>query len=59
MSRISYVIGRIGKMDFSRMRETARMLHRKTGKSTLWLVADMARCAAKYNAGSLVHCLII
>lgn len=51
MSRITYVMKRIGKMDFSRMRETARMLHKKTGKSTLWLLTDMARCAAKYNAG--------
>ena len=35
MSRISEtVIKRIGKMDFSRMRDTARMLHKKTGKST-------------------------
>ncbi len=51
MSRISYVLKRIGKMDFSRMRQTAAMLHEKTGRSTLWLLADMARCAAKYNAG--------
>ena len=51
MSRISYVIKRIGKMDFSRMRETARMLHQKTGKPTAWLLTDMARCATKYNAG--------
>ena len=51
MSRITYVMKRIGKMDYSRMRETARMLHKKTGKSTLWLLADMARCAARYNAG--------
>ena len=51
MSRITYVFKRIGKMDFSRMRDTAKMLHEKTGKSTLWLLTDMARCAAKYNAG--------
>lgn len=51
MSRISYVLKRIGKMDFSRMRQTAAMLHEKTGRSTLWLLADMARCAARYNAG--------
>ena len=51
MSRMTYVIKRIGKMDFSKMRDTARMLHKKTGRSTLWLLTDMARCAAKYNAG--------
>lgn len=51
MKRISYVINRIGKMDYARMRETADMLHKKTGKPTLWLLADMAKCAVKYNAG--------
>ncbi|MBR1584069.1 MAG: hypothetical protein IJ662_00845 [Clostridia bacterium] len=51
MSRITYVIKRVGKMDFSRMQETARMLHKKTGKPTAWLLADMGRCAIKYNAG--------
>lgn len=51
MSRLSYVFKRVGKMDFTRMRETARMLHKKTGKPTAWLLMDMARCAAKYNAG--------
>ena len=51
MSRITYVMKRIGKMDFSRMRETAKMLHKKTGRSTLWLLTDMAKCAAKYNEG--------
>ncbi len=33
------------------MFRTARMLHKKTGKSTLWLLADMVRCAVRYNAG--------
>ena len=51
MSRIGYVLKRIGKMDFKRMNETANMLHKKTGKSKIWLFADMAKCAAKYNAG--------
>lgn len=51
MSRITYVLKRIGKMDFARMRDTAALLHKKTGKSTAWLLMDMARCAAKYNAG--------
>ena len=51
MSRISYVIKRVGKMDFSRMRDTAKLLHEKTGKPTAWLLADMGLCALKYNAG--------
>ena len=51
MGRITYVIKRIGKMDFSRMKETAEMLHKKTKKPKLWLLADMGKCAIKYNAG--------
>ena len=51
MSRLSYVIKRVGKMDFSRMMDTAKMLHKKTGKPTAALLADMGRCAVKYNAG--------
>ncbi len=51
MSRLSYVFKRVGKMDFARMQDTARMLHKKTGKPTAWLLADMGKCALKYNAG--------
>ena len=50
MSRLSYVIKRVGKMDFSRMMDTAKMLHKKTGKPTIALLADMGQCAVKYNA---------
>ena len=51
MSRLSYMIRRAAKMDYGAMLKTANMLHEKTGKSRLWLMADMAKCAAKYNAG--------
>ena len=51
MGRLSYVIKRAMKMDYKAMLRTANMLHKKTGKSRLWLMADMAKCAAKYNAG--------
>ena len=51
MSRLSYVMKRLGKMDYARMRETARMLRKKTGRPTALLLADMGRCALKYNAG--------
>ncbi len=51
MSRISYVINRIGKMDYARMRETAKLLHLKTGRPYIWLLSDMVACALKYNAG--------
>lgn len=51
MGRLSYVIRRAAKMDYGAMLKTANMLHKKTGKSRLYLMADMAQCAAKYNAG--------
>ena len=51
MGRIGYLLKRIGKLDFSRMRDTVRTLHEKTGKPTAWLLMDIGRCAVKYNAG--------
>lgn len=51
MSKLSYAAKRALKMDWGRMLETASMLHKKTGKSTLWLLQDMVKCALRYNAG--------
>ena len=51
VGRIGYFLRRLSRMDFRAMIKTAAMLHRKTGKSTLWLLQDMIRCAIKYNAG--------
>ena len=45
------MVKRALKMDWKRMWETAGMLEKKSGKSRAWLLADMAKCAAKYNAG--------
>lgn len=51
MSRLSYLVKRATRMDYGAMLKTADMLHKKTGKSRIWLLADMARCAVRYNAG--------
>ncbi len=51
MSKIGYVLKRVGKIDTSRMKETLEYLHKKTGKSRAYLCADITRCALKYNAG--------
>lgn len=51
MGKLSYALKRARKMDYRAMFKTADMLHKKTGKSRIWLMADMAKCAAKYNAG--------
>ena len=51
MSRLSYMMKRAMKMDYRAMLKTADMLHKKCGKSRIWLLLDMVKCAAKYNAG--------
>ena len=49
MGKLSYALKRARKMDYRAMFKTADMLHKKTGKSRVWLMADMAKCAAKYS----------
>ena len=51
MSKLGYAVKRAMKMDWKKMRQTADMLHEKTGKSRAWLMQDMLRCALRYNAG--------
>lgn len=51
MSRLSYFFKRLFKMDWKAMWKTAGLLHERSGKSRVWLLCDMLRCAVKYNAG--------
>lgn len=51
MSRLSFFFKRLFKMDFKKMWETTKLLKTRSGKSRLWLLCDMLRCAVKYNAG--------
>ena len=51
MSRISYFIKRVVRIDWKRMWETTAILKERSGKSLLWLLCDMLKCALKYNAG--------
>ena len=51
MGKLCYVFRRLRRMDFGAMLRTAGALRVKTGKSRLWLLCDMARCAIRYNAG--------
>ena len=39
MSKIGYVLKRVGKIDTSRMKETLEYLHKKTGKTKAYLCA--------------------
>jgi len=51
MSRITYMLKRLFLMDYKAMWKTTQLLKERSGKSRLWLLADMFRCAVKYNAG--------
>jgi len=51
MSRLTYFFKRLVKMDWKAMWKTTALLKERSGKSRLWLLADMLRCAIKYNAG--------
>ena len=55
MSKLSFLVTRARKMDWKRMMDTARMLHKKTDRSTAWLLQDMLRCAVRYNAGYMEY----
>ncbi len=51
MRRIKYLITRILRMDYKNMLRVVRLIHKKTGKNSLWLFVDMIRCGIKYGAG--------
>ncbi len=51
MSRISFFFKRLVRMDFKKMWATTKILHERSGKSRIWLLFDMLRCALRYNAG--------
>ena len=51
MSRVSYLIKRALKMDWKAMWKTTGLLKERSGKSRMWLLADMIQCGFKYNAG--------
>ena len=51
MASVSFLIRRALRMDWKAMWRTADMLHEKTGKGRVSLMADMAECARRYGAG--------
>ena len=51
MGKIGYFFKRLVRMDWKRMWETTALLKERSGKSRIWLLADMLRCAIRYNAG--------
>ena len=51
MSKLSFFFKRLVRMDWKRMWETTGVLKERSGRSRIWLLCDMLRCALKYNAG--------
>ena len=51
MSKVSFFLKRLVRMDFHKMWKTTAFLKQRSGKSRLWLLCDMLRCALRYNAG--------
>lgn len=51
MSRLAFFFKRLVRMDFGKMWKTTAFLRERSGKSRLWLLCDMLRCAVKFNAG--------
>ena len=51
MSRVTFLIKRALKMDWKAMWATTALLKQRSGKSRIWLLADMIKCGFKYNAG--------
>ncbi len=51
MERLKYFWHRLVRMDWKAMWKTTGLLKQRSGKGRLWLMADMLKCAVKYNAG--------
>ena len=51
MSRLQFFWHRLVRMDWKAMWKTTGLLKKRSGKSRLWLLIDMLKCAVKYNAG--------
>ncbi|MEA4928273.1 MAG: sugar-transfer associated ATP-grasp domain-containing protein [Candidatus Limiplasma sp.] len=51
MGKLSFFFHRLVRMDFAKMWKTTAFLKERSGRSRLWLLMDMLRCALRYNAG--------
>lgn len=51
MKNLGYVLKRLLDMNYKAMFEKLNSIHKKTGKSRLYLLWDMQKCATNYGAG--------
>ena len=57
MSKLSYLIRRITRMDTKAMRAKIKDIHEKSGKSRVWIFFDMVHCGRKFGAGYMDYWL--
>lgn len=51
MHKIKYLFVRIIHLDYKNMFKIAGVIHKKSGKSRLWILIDMILCGFRYQAG--------
>ena len=51
MENLGYVFRRLLGMNYKAMLQKINSIHKKTGRSRLWILRDMQRCAVNYGAG--------
>ena len=51
MRRTIYILKRLKDIDKKAMFEKVESIHKKTGKSKIYILYDMQKCARKYGAG--------
>lgn len=51
MSKVSFMIGRIIKLDYFKMFKIAKNISKKAHKSSIYIICDMINCGLKYQAG--------
>lgn len=51
MNKLAFFFKRLVRMDWKAMWKTTKIVKERSGKSRVWLLFDMLRCALKYNAG--------
>lgn len=51
MGKVSYLVKRISKMNFSNMFKTIDLVHSKTNKNKIVIFFDIINCGIKYQAG--------
>ena len=51
MGKLVYMVKRIFGLNYKSLFEMVSHLHKKTGKSRIWLFFDMIHCGLKYGCG--------